>query len=153
MMTRSQKKAWDEGFFSVGLRLIGCQYDPRTPEYIAYYAGREVAELTAGSAAASLADLPSGVDLIAAERDRQIHREGYTAEHDASLAHRCCELTRAAICYARQVLDPASALCDKHWPWDRSSWKPSPDPIRNLTKAGAMIAAEIDRIQNLKGKA
>lgn len=33
------------------------------------------------------------------------------------------------------------------WPWDRSWWKPSPDPIRNLVKAGALIAAEIDRLQ------
>jgi hypothetical protein len=33
------------------------------------------------------------------------------------------------------------------WPWDPSWWKPSPDPIRNLVKAGALIAAEIDRLQ------
>jgi hypothetical protein len=35
------------------------------------------------------------------------------------------------------------------WPWDQDWWKPSPDPIRNLVKAGALIAAEIDRLQRL----
>lgn len=32
------------------------------------------------------------------------------------------------------------------WPWDVSWWKPSADPERNLVKAGALIAAEIDRL-------
>lgn len=35
----------------------------------------------------------------------------------------------------------------REWPWDASWWKPSPDPIANLVKAGALIAAEIDRLQ------
>jgi hypothetical protein len=34
-----------------------------------------------------------------------------------------------------------------YWPWDQEWWKPSDDPIRNLAKAGALIAAEIDRLQ------
>lgn len=35
------------------------------------------------------------------------------------------------------------------WPssWHPEWWKPSNDPVRNLVKAGALIAAEIDRIQ------
>jgi hypothetical protein len=36
------------------------------------------------------------------------------------------------------------------WPWDMKWWKPSDDPIKNLVKAGALIAAEIDRLQNSK---
>ena len=32
------------------------------------------------------------------------------------------------------------------WPWGQAWWKPSTDPIRNLVKAGALIAAEIDRL-------
>lgn len=32
------------------------------------------------------------------------------------------------------------------WPWDPSWWKPSPDVVSNLVKAGALIAAEIDRL-------
>jgi len=33
------------------------------------------------------------------------------------------------------------------WPWGSEWWKPSKDPIRDLVKAGALIAAEIDRLQ------
>jgi hypothetical protein len=36
------------------------------------------------------------------------------------------------------------------WPWSKKWWKPSSDPIRNLVKAGALIAAEIDRLQRAK---
>lgn len=32
------------------------------------------------------------------------------------------------------------------WPWE-DSWKPSPTAVRNLEKAGALIAAEIDRLE------
>jgi hypothetical protein len=35
------------------------------------------------------------------------------------------------------------------WPWDNKYWKPSEDKVRNLVKAGALIAAEIDRLQRL----
>jgi hypothetical protein len=35
----------------------------------------------------------------------------------------------------------------KVWPWEQPDWwKPSDNPIRNLEKAGALIAAEIDRL-------
>ena len=34
------------------------------------------------------------------------------------------------------------------WPWNLIWWKPTPnDRIRELVKAGALIAAEIDRLQ------
>ena len=33
------------------------------------------------------------------------------------------------------------------WPWSDKWWKPSDDPVRNLVKAGALLAAEIDRLQ------
>ncbi len=36
------------------------------------------------------------------------------------------------------------------WPWGKSWWKPSDDPIRDLEKAGALIAAEIDRRLRLR---
>lgn len=32
------------------------------------------------------------------------------------------------------------------WPWATDWWKPSDDPITNLVRAGALIAAEIDRL-------
>jgi hypothetical protein len=35
------------------------------------------------------------------------------------------------------------------WPWSFEWWKPK-DRIRNLVRAGALIAAEIDRLQAMQ---
>lgn len=98
----------------------------------------------------------SGIELIAAERDRQINEEGWSAEHDAEHAEIC--LAVAGACYA---LDVASRHTGEHeswksiyaepvkrlWPFDLEWFKPTvDDPVRQLVKAGALIAAEIDRI-------
>jgi hypothetical protein len=94
-----------------------------------------------------------GVWMIGAERSRQLSVEGWTPEHDTE--HTTGELTRAARCYAdaalTAVIRPDASeyhrLVHHEWPWHQESWKPSNDPIRNLVKAGALIAAEIDRLQ------
>ena len=83
--------------------------------------------------------MKSGIELIAKERQRQIEAEGWTPEHDDQHVHG--ELADAAACYVDG--NPVG------WPWDEKWWKPSSDPIRNLAKAGALIAAEIDRLQRL----
>lgn len=93
----------------------------------------------------------TGVELIAKERQRQIDEEGWTAEkHDV---HTRGELALAGACYA--MWDPEGVEWtreDAHqyaiwlWPWDEEWWKPK-DRIRNLVRAGALIAAEIDRLQ------
>jgi hypothetical protein len=86
----------------------------------------------------------AGATLIARERQRQIDEEGWTPEHDD--LHRHGELLEAAECYAYAarsgILHPP-----RGWPWEPSWWKPTDDPVRNLVKAGALIAAEIDRLQ------
>jgi len=84
-----------------------------------------------------------GIDLIKEERLRQIESEHWTPAHDDK--HTTFELTRAAVSYAFSVVNIYSVA--NWWPWDWSWYKPSDDPIRNLVKAGALIAAEIDRIQ------
>lgn len=99
-----------------------------------------------------------GVACILIERQRQINAEGWTPEHDDQ--HTRGELAAAAVCYANyaahQVEWPdAPRLTREHyttapgklWPWDSEWLKLSPDPIRNLEKAGALIAAEIDRLK------
>lgn len=90
-----------------------------------------------------------GAALIAAERQRQLSDEGWTPEHDAEWVNG--ELASAAICYARSVVDgyvtPFLANAPIGWPWHEDWYKPSDDSIRNLVKAGALIAAEIDRLQ------
>jgi hypothetical protein len=90
--------------------------------------------------------MKTGIELFAAERQRQIEVEGWTPEHDAQ--HVNNELCDAAICY---LVDPDHRDTEPFpWPWEPSWWKPSPnDRIKELVKAGAMIAAEIDRIQAL----
>jgi len=100
----------------------------------------------------------TGIERIAAERKRQIEKEGWTSEHDEQ--HREEELALAAACYALPYTirhDEVgyfswSKLLTKLWPWHMSWYKPDHDNrIRELEKAGALIAAEIDRLQNLEG--
>lgn len=112
--------------------------------------------------------MKTGSQLIAEERERQITAEGWTPEHDDK--HEGGELACAAICYAmpndlvRRVTKECHArgadgriakrlqsLFEYFWPWERQWWKPSPENrIRELVKAGALIAAEIDRLQRLR---
>jgi hypothetical protein len=87
--------------------------------------------------------MKSGIELIAEERQRQIEKEGWSKEHDAE--HYRGEMAIAAMCYA----DPRklNGKVPYGWPWDDKWWKPK-DRVRNLVKAGALIAAEIDRLNN-----
>lgn len=94
----------------------------------------------------------NGAELIALERSRQVSEEGWTAEHDDE--HRHGYLAIAALSYGEVAAEQLNghAVGDgwftrTDWPWDEAWWKPSEDPIRNLVKAGALIAAEIDRLQ------
>ncbi len=85
----------------------------------------------------------NGIEMIAAERKRQIESEGWTPEHDAQHANH--ELADAAAGYAVYAWAGDSAVNPpRDWPWAREWWKPT-SPIRMLVKAGALIAAEIDR--------
>lgn len=89
-----------------------------------------------------------GVQRIALERQRQIEEEGWTPEHD--LEHTDAELARAAIAYALPPNDERSpSLIDHFLP---EGWKFNPQGrIRDLERAGALIAAEIDRLLTLEG--
>lgn len=102
----------------------------------------------------------SGAEMITTERNRQISEEGYDNEYDSQYNQE--ELSFAAICYTmpkRFRPDGEDALQLMGWPWGDKYWKPGNytgigDPlykserIRELTKAGALIAAEIDRLKN-----
>lgn len=90
-----------------------------------------------------------GAALIVKERDRQKREEGYSCEHDDH-EHNDNELTAAAGCYIQAVLERGDGLDPEddpagpdEWPWV-DGWKPK-DDIRDLVRAGALIAAEIDR--------
>jgi len=114
----------------------------------------------------------TGAELIVAERERQMSEEGFDAEHDDDAYHRGGELALAAACYAAPVPiyteddSPGRFIFTDAWPhtwehrWDkrrRGNWDllpnrelPVHEQIRNLVKAGALIAAEIDRLQRMK---
>lgn len=86
----------------------------------------------------------AAIDVLA-ERRRQVEGEGWTVEHDD--AHEPGTLAVAGACYAHAAFD--SRLLNilrkpRHWPWQRSWWKPG-DPRRMLVKAAALIIAEIER--------
>ena len=100
------------------------------------------------------ADNKNGIDLIRKERDRQINEEGWDIDSDIE-KHDGGELGIAGACYAlpirfRYVFKPILPFKDESpdfWPWDDTWWKPTPDNrIKELIKAGALIAAEIDRL-------
>lgn len=86
-----------------------------------------------------------GAALIAAERRRQIEVEGWSPEHDDK--HDGGQLSHAAACYALGRTElRLNAVTTHFWPWDRHWWKPK-DRISDLVRAGALIAAEIDRLK------
>ncbi len=97
--------------------------------------------------------MKTGIQLISDERARQIEVEGWTPEHDDE--HDLHEMAIAAAIYAVPGSDqgpPINCLQRKtiihFWPWNIKWYKPVPtDRVRELVKAGALIAAEIDRIQ------
>lgn len=86
---------------------------------------------------------------VLAERQRQFIVEGWTPEHDDEHGHG--EMAIAAACYALdgQVQNQAGAE-DMRGMWKWTGWsdawfKPT-DTRRNLIKAGALILAEIERL-------
>jgi hypothetical protein len=62
-------------------------------------------------------------------------------------AHEGNELLQAAVWYLDNGAEFDFGLTLPPWPWEQSTWKPSDDRVRQLVKAGALIAAEIDRLQ------
>lgn len=90
----------------------------------------------------------TGIELIALERERQITEEGWSPEHDKNYISD--ELARAAATYA--LPEDYRGVKPIYWPWEIKWFKPVPnDRVRELAKAGALIAAEIDRINRLDG--
>ena len=99
---------------------------------------------------------PTGIQLITDERKRQVYEKGYNADHD--LEHENGELAWAATAYAAperifrmnaEYPFPDRITFSDPFPiiWDPEHDKRRQHPrIRQLAIAGALIAAEIDRI-------
>lgn len=98
---------------------------------------------------------------IIAERQRQIEVEGWTPERDDGYIYG--ELAQAAAAYAShtEYREQIDVFANKTgggqthvgwfyphmllWPWAREWWKPT-NRRRDLVKAGALIVAEIERL-------
>lgn len=120
----------------------------------------------------------TGAELIAAERRRQIEQEGWTPDHDDE--HEDGSLALAAVCYASpepiylcDIDGRATVRFVDPWPdswdseWDKRSEYGNADETESgiadpgsytpeqrldlLVKAGALIAAEIDRQKRALG--
>jgi hypothetical protein len=96
-----------------------------------------------------------GAFLILQERNRQKTEKGFTDAHDDS--HLTCELACGGICSAAlavaQIMGTKVPQAINYLFFANViPLKECSDPIINLVKAGALIAAEIDRLQRLKEK-
>lgn len=89
---------------------------------------------------------PAILDVIA-ERQRQQSVEGWTPEHDDQYGK--SQLLWASSCYLLNTIQPFNRI-PMDWPWDSSWWKPT-NSRRDLVKAGALILAEIERIDRAAG--
>ncbi|QES82045.1 hypothetical protein FVA82_11730 [Pseudomonas aeruginosa] len=112
-----------------------------------------VAEAKISTPAAQAGQVPQAWLDVQAERRRQVEAEGWTPEHDDE--HDSGEIACAAACYALPPAHPAriEGALGRYgrdpniWPWTRDWWKPAPnDRRRELIKAGALVLAEIERL-------
>lgn len=97
----------------------------------------------------------NGVAVIAKEREEQISKHNWSVQHDIDV-NKDGQLVQAAVSYLsatnRVRLKTAYGLMTVRpldiWPsnWGTNWFKANDDKIKNLSKAGALIAAEIDRL-------
>lgn len=108
-----------------------------------------VASMAAATRAARRDEGGAGARMIANERRRQMIVEGYGADHDEG---HVTELLEAGLSYTDLIIwrrrhpDCQSDFGATRWPWGLKFWKPTIDPVRQLVKAGALIAAAIDAL-------
>ncbi|WP_235580111.1 hypothetical protein [Pseudomonas aeruginosa] len=99
-----------------------------------------LSELKKVLAAAPGTEVPQAWLDVQAERRRQITAEGWTPDHDDLYC--AAELPRAAAAY---ILSGANDEAPAIWPFSAKWWKPR-DARANYMRAGALILAEIERL-------
>ena len=85
-----------------------------------------------------------GIKEITEERKKQIEKHGYTAEHDS--IYNNDELIMCAIAYLEGLVY-GEHIAESLWPFDKKYLHLEDGKLGNLKKAGAFIAAEIDRME------
>ncbi|MFK1064682.1 hypothetical protein ACIUZE_11915 [Pseudomonas aeruginosa] len=106
-------------------------------QQIDWDAENELAELLA---AAPGKEVPQAWLDVQTERRRQVEAEGWTPDHDDLYC--AAELPRAAAAY---ILSGANDEAPAIWPFVAKWWKPR-DARANYVRAGALILAEIERL-------
>lgn len=107
----------------------------------------------------------NGTQLIARERAEQLITHGYDISHDVQnygIGNGAGQdnLLAAAICYLMKESNP-DRLLPRFWPFAPKFWKPKclrgepetwtrENRIKELAKAGALIAAQIDMLLELE---
>lgn len=95
---------------------------------------------------------------VLAERERQVDAEGWDADHDDE--HLDGELARAAAAYAlwdaagervKRAWENLGLSYPDCWPWALAWWKPR-TRRENLVRAGALILAEIERLDRAEAR-
>lgn len=96
--------------------------------------------------------LSKAAEDVLAERLRQISAEGRSLKDDD--AYVTGDLAHAAACYATTGASEFNQprILAAMWPWARSWWKPT-TRRRDLVKAGALILAEIERLDRAEARA
>ena len=84
----------------------------------------------------------TGVEKIGEEREKQIKKHGYTAKHD--LNYKSNELLLGALTYLLAAINNGF-VSSETWPFDITYYHYE-GYESSLKKAGAFIAAELDRI-------
>ncbi len=103
---------------------------------------QRIAELESRTVTAAAAD-------VLAERQRQVTAEGWTPEHDDE--HSDGEMALAASSYALYAhKKPIAPAIPYNWPWE-PEWFKQQGARRDLVKAGALILAEIERLDRAAG--
>lgn len=95
--------------------------------------------------------MKTGVELIAEERQEQIEKHGWDFEHDKN--HDDGSLVDAAIAIAFNDENIEARFEAPTWAWDirnhkQQSKRKGIEKIERLKVAGALLAAEIDRLQS-----
>lgn len=86
---------------------------------------------------------------IHVERLRQQSEEGWSQTHDDE--HHDGELALGAAAYCTSSsFGGGNHEAYNQWPWERATFKPT-TPRKDLVKAGAMIVAEIERLDRASG--
>ena len=93
----------------------------------------------------------TGIELIAKERQEQIDKHGRTIEIDV-LENWDFQLSTAACALCYEAIEEIDMRNDPPTNWDLELWQAMHDKPYNerLVIAGALIAAEIDRVNRLE---